>query len=757
MSLLSPSLRSWRRLSIWVAGMTGATLVLAGVGWGLLPLVPLPDGLEDPVAVRPEVDWVDRNGVTLRRVPASDADGFTAPLAEADIPESVLRTTLAAEDARFFRHPGVDVWATLRAAGQWIRNGRIVSGGSTVTQQLVKSGHPRPRTLRTKLIEAVQALRLEREWDKLRILRAYLARIDYGNRCVGLAAGARHYFGKSPAQLDWAEAAYLAGLPQAPTRLNPRLRPERAKRRQEWILRRCLALGWRAEEDVRRDVAEALRLRPAAGEFLAPHFVDHLQSIDPAASGRMETTLDLRIQQAAEEAVRRHLKGLESRQVRDAAVVVLDTRDASVLAWVGSPDWSRPDGGQVNGPLARRSPGSALKPFLYGLGFERGWTAASVVPDVPTEVVTPTGLFRPENYDRHFRGPVSLREALAGSLNVPAVRLLDQLGGPEILQERLTRLGLATLDRPAPDYGLGLVLGNAEVRLVDLTAAYATLGRLGVHRPWRVRPGALGLGIPVAPSGACWLVGDILRDPLARASQFGLATPLRMSAPVAVKTGTSSGFRDNWAFGFTPEYTVGVWVGNFDGSPMRDVSGVDGAGPILNDVVTVLDRLHGTTVPPEPPGLQRWRVEPLSGHRVPVGRPGREEVFLEGTAPPVELPGERDSRGRVVLGSDYARWWPTPDQRLQGRAVLGDAPDPSGFRILHPEKGAVYWWDADLPPESQEVALRSNAPCSWECGSLQVASRNGETWVRLIPGRHRLVAVASSGDRSEVWLQVHRR
>jgi penicillin-binding protein 1C len=366
----------------------------------------------------------------------------------------------------------------------------------------------------------------------------------------------------------------------------------------------------------------------------------------------METTLDLRIQQAAEEAVRRHLKGLESRQVRDAAVVVLDTRDASVLAWVGSPDWARPDGGQVNGPLARRSPGSALKPFLYGLGFERGWTAASVVPDVPTEVVTPTGLFRPENYDRHFRGPVSLREALAGSLNVPAVRLLDQLGGPEILQERLTRLGLATLDRSASDYGLGLVLGNAEVRLVDLTAAYATLGRLGVHRPWRVRLGALGVGIPVAQSGACWLVGDILRDPLARAPQFGLETPLRMSVPVAVKTGTSSGFRDNWAFGFTPEYTVGVWVGNFDGSPMRDVSGVDGAGPILNDIVTLLDRFLGTTVSPEPPGLRRWRVEPLSGHRVSVGRPGREEVFLEGTAPPIEQPGERDSRGRVVLWSD---------------------------------------------------------------------------------------------------------
>lgn len=260
----------------------------------------------------------------------------------------------------------------------------------------------------------------------------------------------------------------------------------------------------------------------------------------------------------------------------------------------------------------------------------------------------------------------------------------------------------------------------------------------------------------MAEPGACWLVGDILRDPLARAPQFGLETPLRMPVPVAVKTGTSSGFRDNWAFGFTPEYTVGVWVGNFDGSPMRDVSGVDGAGPILADVVMALDRLFGTTVSPEPPGLQRWRVDALTGHRVPGGL-GRDEVFLEGTAPPIERPGERDPRGRVVLGVEYAAWWSTPDQRLGGRAVLGETKESSGFRILHPAKGAVYWWDADLPPESQEVALRSSAPCSWECGGLETASRNGETWVRLTPGRHRLVAVTSSGERSEVWLQVHRR
>ncbi len=601
------------------------------------------------------------------------------------------------------------------------------------------------------------ALRLERSWDKQRILRAYLARIDYGNRCVGLAAASRHYFGKPPGQLDWAEAAYLAGLPQAPSRLNPRVRPERAKRRQEWILRRCVDLGWRTPDAARRDLAERIRLRPPGGEFEAPHFVDLLRSMDPAALGRVETTLDLRIQRTCEQAVRRHLEGLRDQSVQDAAVVVLDTRDASVLAWVGSPDWSRPDGGQVNGPLARRSPGSALKPFAYGLAFERGWTASSVIPDVPTEVVTPTGLFRPENYDRRFRGPVTLREALAGSLNVPAVRLLDRLGGPEVLKERLEGMGLKTLDRPASDYGLGLVLGDAEVRLVDLTSAYATLGRLGIHKPWRVRPLESSPGIPVADPGACWLVGDVLRDPLARAAQFGLETPLRMPVPVAVKTGTSTGYRDNWAFGVTPEYTVGVWVGNFDGTPMRNISGVDGAGPILADVVADLDRWIGTSIPEPPVGIRHRVIEPLTGRCVPEGRRGREELFLAGTEPRMERPEDRDRDGRVVLGPEYADWWRTPDQRLRGRAVLGNAAVTEGFRILHPLPETVYWWDADLPAEAQEIALRSTASCTWESETLSLIPGKGDAVARLIPGRHRVVAIAPDGRRSEVWFRVRRR
>ena len=732
-------------------------MALLAVGWLALPLLPMPDGLEDPVDAHPSTEWTDRHGVTLRWSASSDDSGLTASLAESEIPETIIRTTLAAEDARFYSHPGVDVAATLRAAWQWLRHGRVISGGSTLTQQLIKLGHPRPRTLRTKVIEAVMALRLERSWDKQRILRAYLARIDYGNRCLGLAAASRHYFGKGPGELDWAEAALLAGIPQAPTRLNPRLQMERAQRRQRWILQRCVRLGWRTMDEAVRDSFRSVGLRPVTPDFQAPHLVDLAQRLDPKASGRVATTMDLRVQKTCEEAVRRHLVTLRDRQVRDAAVVVIDNSDGSVLAWVGSPDWYRAVDGQVNGPIARRSPGSALKPFAYLLGFERGVTAADVLADIPSEFATSTGIFRPENYDRHFRGPVSVREALAGSLNVPAVRLLERLGGPGPLRQRLIELGVGTLDRSENHYGLGLVLGDAEVRLIDLANAYATLARQGWHRPWRIRPGPLGPPIRVAEPAACWLVGDILRDPVARSAQFGLETPLRMGFPLACKTGTSSGFRDNWAFGFTSSHTVGVWVGNFDGSPMRDVSGVDGAAPILQDVACFLHDTFGSAAIPEPLGCRRILVEPLTGKAVPKGVSGREEVFLPGTRPVSEEARDRDSQGRIRLGPEYAHWWSSPDQRLAQRAVLDRGLMDSEFRILHPISGTVYRHDPDLPIDSQWIEVRATASCRWECDTLVVTSEAARTRVRVVPGRHQLIAKSAGGQTAAVWIDVQSR
>ena len=563
-----------RRLAI---GCTSASLAIV-VAWVALPWLPMPRGLEDPVDSMPSTQVVDRLGAPLRTVAGANGT-ISCTLTESDVPRGIVMATLAAEDARFRSHPGFDARAIVRAAWQRARQGRVVSGASTITQQLVKLGDPRPRTLWNKAREAVLAARLERTWDKERILRSYLARINYGGRCAGLSEASRTYFGKPPAALDLAESAFLAAIPQAPARLGPWLHPERTKARQAWILGRCHRLGWIDDDELARALAEPIRLMPPGREFHAPHFVDQALAFRRPGfpAGRVPTTLDLSLQSRCEAIVRSHLAALRPMHVGESAVVVLENTLGGVLALVGSPDWRAPISGQVDGTRARRSPGSALKPFAYLLAIEDGATAADVLPDIPTRFATSTGLFEPLNYDRRFRGPVTLRTALANSLNVPAVRILADHGGPSRLLDLLAAMGVAKPSRPVEEIGLGLVLGGADVSLLELTGAYATLARLGVWIPTRLEPGPSPHGKRVASEDACWLLADILADPGARAECFGLETPLRAGFRFACKTGTSTGYRDNWALGFTPEFTVGVWTGNFDGSPMNGVSGVSGS------------------------------------------------------------------------------------------------------------------------------------------------------------------------------------
>lgn len=742
-----------------------ACVTLGWVGWLAISWVPLPQELRGPSVAGRSVELVDRQGTPLRVRPGLDGR-IGREFAESEVAASMVAATVAAEDARFFRHGGVDFLATGRAAAQWWRHRRIVSGASTITQQLIKQVEPRPRTLRTKLLEWVQSWRLEREWDKAQILQAYLGRIDYGNGCLGLGEAARHYFGKRAADLELAESALLAGLPQAPTRLNPRRHFARAKARQEWILGRCRQLGSIDDAEYRRALATPIRLVPPVREFAAPHFVDqvlgdHEWSTRGAAGGRVRTTLDLPLQQRCEEIVKRQLAELGRFHVEQAAVVVLENRTGSLRAMVGSADWFELERGQVNGAWARRSPGSALKPFTYLLALQDGVTAAHVIPDVPTEFATPTGVFRPANYDRHFRGPVSVREALANSLNVPAVRILAEHGGPERLQGFLKSLGLTTLERDAGDYGLGLTLGNAEVRLLELANAYATLGRLGEWLPVRwLEDGPTAAPRRVASSGACWLVTDILQDAAARSSSFGLETPLRFDFPVACKTGTSTGYRDNWALGFTADYTVGVWVGNFDGTPMQDVSGVMGAAPILHEVFGELRARFGTQGFVRPTEVEEHWVEPLTGHRVPAGGGARREVFLAGASPPAAAPDDYDGQGRVWLSSEYREWVAAADNRLGSRVALrepGQGPGEGSMRILYPLPGTVYFLDADLPESAQRLTLRTTKACTWECSSLVLRQHSGSAEAQLAVGRHQLVAKDPQGQAAvATWIEVRR-
>ena len=769
-----PLARLWagrfrRRLA---STLLGAGLVIL-IGLSALRLVPLPAAL----FARPtsEIKFLDRNSQSLRIVRPEDGP-FGHPLTYADIPRPLIEATLAAEDRRFWSHHGVDWRATLRALRQLALNGRVISGGSTITQQLIKLAEPRPRTFRTKFIEAVQAMRLEQVWDKQRIVTEYINRLDYGNFNRGAAAAAQFYFARPLPDLSPAECALLAALPQAPTRLNPYTHPERARKRQQWILSQMQAAGWLTEQEAHRALKEPLGLAKPQRVFEAPHFIDLLLTtgagLRSGDSPTIRTTLDLELNHFAESTLRAHLSSLQAQHVSDGAVVILDNHSGEVLALVGSEDYFSAAAGQVNGAWTPRSPGSALKPFTYLLALERGATPATVVADVPTEFATATGLFAPVNYNRHCYGPVRYRLALANSLNISAVNVLASVGGPAPLQRLLQQCGLSTLSRSAEDYGLGLTIGNAETRLLELANAYACLARLGEYRPYRLLASpsndwAPGGATRVADAGDAYLIADMLSDNEARSLAFGAESSLRFDFPVACKTGTSSDFRDNWAFGYAPEFTVGVWIGNADSSPMQNVSGVTGAAPILHDVFDHLHQHYGTTWYAEPTNILECWINPITGKRLrepaPLWTSGViQEKFIANHLPAIESPKDYElvsgSTCAVRLGSEYRDWFATGDNGLGDRAVLSETTD--SLRILFPPPGTTLYLDPDLPEQGRRLLLRVAGPdhLEWRSDSLNLAREGNREMALLTQGHHTItVRDPMSGAQARTWLEVRVR
>jgi penicillin-binding protein 1C len=464
----------------------------------------------------------------------------------------------------------------------------------------------------------------------------------------------------------------------------------------------------------------------------------------------VRTTLDLPLNRFVDRTLSNSLDRLTQRNVSNGAVVVIENATGNVLALVGSRDYFEAESGQVNGAWAPRSAGSTFKPFTYLLALESGMTPATVIADVPTDFATSTGVFSPQNFNRQFHGPMRLRLALANSLNVSAVKVLEAAGGAAVLQKRLRECGLTTLGAKANHYGLGLTIGNAEARLLELTNAYATLARMGVHRPVRLLAGDPTEARRIFDARHAWLIADMLSDNAARAQSFGWESALAFEFPVACKTGTSSDFRDNWALGFTPEFTVGVWVGNFDGAPMQNVSGVTGAAPVMHAVMEHLRARFGTTDFVRPTGMVRAEVNPITGRR--AGQ-GVAEWFVADNLPPREMPDDFDADGKVKLGADYAEWFAGADNTLRKHAVL-DVAQVAKVRVLSPLPGTVYYLDSDLPPSSRQVRLRVNATSArWSSQTLECVARDGDVFVRLQPGRHRLTAEVD-GQRLETWIEV---
>ncbi len=384
-----------------------------------------------------------------------------------------------------------------------------------------------------------------------------------------------------------------------------------------------------------------------------------------------------------------------------------------------------------------------MKPFTYLIAFERGATPASIVADLPIEFSTRTGTYRPENFSLRSYGPMTYRQALGNSLNISAVRVLDSIGGAETLLPRLRELGLGTLPEDASFYGLGLTIGNASVRLIELANAYACLARLGRFKPWTLLHEP-----PVAPerqllgASESWLIADILSDNQAREMAFGSRSVLRLPFKCAVKTGTSSTFRDNWTLGYTPEYTVGVWVGNFDNTPMQDVSGVTGAGPIFRDVMLHLHQKLPATWFDRPAEITSARIDPRTGKRLtpqaPPSRLSREEFFIAGQLPAAAQAGDYDAQGRAILPREYAAWVPSGANWLGDLVTTAVADARPQLRITNPIPGTVVILDPDIRNNGGRLLLQatgSNQP-RWTCATLQLQTEGAYTFAVLKPGRH---------------------
>jgi penicillin-binding protein 1C len=761
-----------------------AASILYGVGMYLIPLFfPLPGGLAGRAPAG--LLFVDREDRPIRRLLDGDLRA-DEPAAFAEFPKNLISATIAAEDSRFYSHNGLDFLGTLRAIRDALLHREFVSGASTITQQTVKLySPPRRRSFTTKLIEAFSARRLEMESDKTTIVTAYLNSLPYGNQFTGSRAAARGYFGKPLGDLSIAEAALLAGLPNKPSRLNPWKNLEGAKRRQLWILGRMKEEEFITEAEFVTALVEDLRLLDDPSQvFHAPHFIELAveQEVEALAtaeaqSAPVRTTLDLDLQQYVESTVSAELARLSHQAGEDndlqSAVVVLDNATGEVLALSGSRSYFSSAAGQVNGAWQARSAGSTLKPFTYVLALQRGATAATILADTPIEYVTSTGAYQPVNFDRRFQGPVSVRHALANSLNVPAVKLLDEIGGPSVLHRCLREdLHFSSLSPAATEYGLGLTLGNAEVRLLELTNGYATLARGGIYRPYRLIRGAERVASPGQKSQifdpeCSWLIADILSDARARAVSFGLNSPLNLPFRVAAKTGTSTDFRDSWTVGYTPDFTVGVWVGRFNNRPLNRVSGAMGAAPIFHEVMVRLHREREPRWYEAPASAVEATVDRLSGKRLPEGKvlPEtrlRREWFVKGRLPAIATAADYDDNSRTRLPLTYANWWRSEANQLKADAILEElaasAPVPD-FRIVSPLEGTVAFIDPDLPGQGARFPLKiagSGAEeIEWSSGSLAVEKEGTQSWLVLKPGEHEVVARdRKSGRRVKARLTV---
>ncbi len=764
---------------------------------------------------------LDRNGRLLREVLSSEY-ASSRPVVLKEVPPMLIHATVATEDKHFYTHIGIDFGAVLRALWQNVRAMKVVSGASTITQQTARLLLGAERGFFSKLQVMLFALRLEAHWSKEEILEAYLNRAPFGNQCFGIGAAAEFYFQKSPSQLTLAECALLAGLPQSPTTYDPLRHFERARKRQEEVLRRMVANGLISESDYRDALLQPIDFAETKRAFHAPHFVEYVlkQSL-PNGAKALITTLDLELQEACEQLAKLHLQRLKRNRITNTALVVMENRTGEILAMLGSADYFNAEiDGQYNVATGARQPGSALKPFTYALSLERDYTPATLLPDLPLTFQvqgrydesqeTSMEMFFPQNFDKKFHGAVRLREALACSYNITAVKVLEHIG-VESLYNLLKRLDFTTLQREAKFYGLGLTLGNCDVRLVEMVRAYSVFARSGKliresvlkaiikHNSDTLNVTTAQTSKEIFSPQVAYLIADILSDNVARRKSFGANSVLRFPFAVACKTGTTKDYRDNWTFGVSEDFTVGVWSGNSNNEPMRGISGVDGAGGLMHDVMMLLSKRYPERVGfhkasfDMPSGIRVLRVCPISGELEGEACEATiEEKFIAGKEPKrrcsfhkrVQIDVRNGLLATPVTPRQFVRekvfvdypalyreWAESQHKELPPRAfstiesdsmrlMLSEA-SQQAVEILFPKSGMIFALDGTLRAEFQRVLFSANAPTSaekiqWKLNGEVIgecAPNEKFSW-QLQAGKFELEAIAGQSRSSTVQFTV---
>jgi penicillin-binding protein 1C len=595
---------------------------------------------------------LDRNGTVLYQS-VGTSNGHLATLSS--LPKAFKNATLAAEDPTFYSHDGVSLKATARAVWVDVTHQSNNEGGSTLTQQLVKNALlSSTKSIARKYQELVLANAVGQRYRKDQIFEMYVSEVPYGQSTFGINAASELYFHKTPDQLDLSQSALLAGLPLGPSRFDPTINPDAARQRRDYVLDRMLSLKMITLNEANTAKAEPIVASARNTTILAPHFVFYVLNklrtdygdgvLDQGLT--VTTSLDMSKQNLAQATVTDQINNLASHHVTNGGLISLDPKNGDILAMVGSTDYNQPQFGAVNVTTSLFQPGSSFKPFAYVTAFEKGWNGATVVNDSPVRFPQNDGsTYAPLDYDGKFRGPITLRAALANSLNIPAIKVLQFTTIPETLQTT-TSLGITTLT-DTTNYGLSLVLGGGDVEPIQMAAAYGAFATGGT----KVMPRSIlkiqdkmdttTYEAPASVTGAAvidpryaYMITSILTDNKARTPEFGPNSPLVMSRSVAAKTGTTNNFDDNWTVGYTPDLVTAVWVGNNDHTPMQGVDGITGAAPIWHNYMEGALAATPAQNFMVPAGITMENVG-ANGCAAAPGDPNAvSEAFLTGTAPP---------------------------------------------------------------------------------------------------------------------------